>query len=215
MTTITQQVVQNLRAHKAHVLNRDQWGSQHEDVYRWRRLNKPVDKMPSPVLMQHITVTLDHGPLTGDFIRDVQTVERIGYERFGSGMSYNWIVDMYTGMIAVGQPLDAAGTHTVNDKRVQGYPMPPYSMNYMARAVAVLGMPNTPLSRTARRSLVLLGLAMVQEGALTKKYLYLPHSKFASKDCPCDPTRDKMPGIRRAVNRRLLTDNIWTPGGKK
>lgn len=189
--TITSRVVRNARRRGVVVLNHKQWGSAHRALYAWRRFYKPA-KQPADTVVQHITVTLDHGPLTGDFKADARTVERIGYERFGSGMSYNWLVDMETGMVAVGQPLDAKGTHTVNDKDVDGYS---YDQNLVARAIAVLGVEDSKLSRKAERSIALLLAAMMDEGAVTRDPDYVPHSLFAWKDCPCDATRDRMPSI--------------------
>lgn len=197
--TITQRVVQNARRRGVDVLERHQWGARYEEVYAARRRVKPA-RQPADTVVQHITVTLDHGPLTGDFKADVRTVERIGYERFKSGVSYNFVVDMATGMVAVGQPLDAKGTHTVNDKGVAGFS---YDQNLAARAIAVLGMPQDELSKAARRSIRRLLLAMVEEGAITPGFDYVPHSLFAAKDCPCAPTRDRMRAIRRRVARKV------------
>lgn len=195
--TITQRVVANARRRGVTVLTRSQWGAKHESVYTWRRTNKPA-RQPADTVVQHITVTLDHGPLTGDFKADVQAVERIGYERFGSGISYNFVVDMRTGMVAVGQPLDAKGTHTVNDKNVPGYS---YDQNLVARAIAVLGMPGDQLSEEAEDAITELLVAMVDEGAITRGFDYDPHSKFAYKECPCEPTRRRMATIRRTVEQ--------------
>jgi hypothetical protein len=113
-------------------------------------------------------------------------------------VSYNWVVDMTTGMVAVGQPLDAKGTHTVNDKGVPGYE---FDLNRYSRAIAVLGMPATKLSKGAERSIVKLLRSMRVEGAITRDFEYLPHSKFAAKDCPCDSTRDRMVAIHARSTR--------------
>ena len=199
MTTITDKVVANLRARGFKVQTRDQWGSKQERVYAYRRLQKPA-KVPADTVFQHITVTLDTGPLSGDFANDVRTVERIGYERFKSGISYNWVVDMATGEIAVGQPLDAKGTHTVNDKGVAGYS---YDQNYWARAIAVLGMEKSVLSKKAAEAIAAIQAAMMEEGAITKTYDYVPHSLVAYKDCPCDSTRSQMSDIRKRAFEML------------
>lgn len=193
--TITQRVVRRARsAYGVEVLTQDQWGSKARRVYAWRRTHKPVTRLRADTLVQHITVTLDTGPLTGDFKRDVQTVERIGLERFGSGVSYNFVVDMRTGKVAVGMPLDAKGTHTVNEKRVPGFS---YDQNAVARAIAVLGMENTPLSEKAVEAIAGLIAAMMDVGALTQSFDYEPHSKFANKACPCTATRNRMGDISR------------------
>lgn len=195
--TITQRVVKRARQRGVVVLNRHQWGSRLPHVYAWRRRFRRVKPGAADTVVQHITVTLDHGRLTGDFKRDVRTVERIGQERFGSGVSYNWIVDMTTGMVAAGQPLDAKGTHTVNHKNAAGYS---YDQNYVARAIAVLGMPEDELSPAAAESIAQLLAAHVEHGAITRGFDYDPHSRFAYKDCPCDSTRDQMRAIRRRVD---------------
>lgn len=201
MATITTKAVRAARRRGVKVLTRRQWRSRHEAVYAQRRRDTKAGRwgrfrLQADTVVQHITVTLDHGPLTGDFAADVRTVEQIGYERFKSGVSYNWVVDMQTGMVAVGQPLDSKGTHTVNDKGVAGYT---HDQNLAARAIAVLGMPGDKLSARAERAIVQLLAAMVDVGAITPGFDYLPHSTFAAKDCPCPPTRARMPAIRAAV----------------
>jgi len=200
MATITTRVVRRAQQRGVTILSRKQWGSRYAAVYAWRRIWKRATQ-PADTVVQHITVTLDHGPLTGDFKADVRTVERIGYERFKSGISYNFVVDMETGMVAVGQPLDAKGTHTVNDKGVHGYS---YDQNLVARAIAVLGMPDSRLSYRAENAIAQLLAAMVEQGAITEGFDYVPHSLFAAKDCPCDATRNRMAEIRRGV-RRLIS----------
>lgn len=199
MPTITQRVIARARRRGVHVLTRKQWGAKYEKVYALRRRTRHV-RQPADTCVQHITVTLDHGPTTGDFAADVRTVEQIGFDRFGSGISYNWVVDMRTGMVACGQPLDAKGTHTVNDKNVPGYS---HDQNQVARAIAVLGMPDDQLSIAAEKAITELLVSMVLEGALTDGFDYVPHSLFAHKDCPCDSTRDRMPAIRAAVAREV------------
>lgn len=195
MTTITSRVVANLRGRGVKVYTRKQWGSTEGDVYAWRRANKPAHQ-PADTVVQHITVTQP----SGDFKADCRTIERIGMERFGSGVSYNWLVDMTTGAVAVGQPLDAKGTHTINDKDVDGYS---YDQNLVARAIAVVGMPDTDLSVRAGEAIAHLLAAMMDEGAVTRGHDYVPHSLFAYKDCPCDSTRDQMPAIRKAAAKAL------------
>lgn len=193
--TITQQAIRELRAQDVKVLTRRQWGSTHQEIYAYRRRYKPAF-LPADTVVQHITVTRD----TGDFKADVRRVETIGFNRFGSGISYNWIVNMKTGVVAAGMPLDAKGTHTVNLKRVPGFS---YDQNYRARAIAVLGMPEDKLSRKAKHSIAAILVAMARVGAITREPDYLPHSTFAAKDCPCESTRSQMDAIYRRFQRRL------------
>lgn len=197
MSTINSRVIARARKrYGLRVFTRAQWGSKYGSVYEARRRTKPA-KQPADTVVQHITVTLDHGDLTGSFFADVRTVERIGYERFKSGVSYNWIVDMVTGDIAEGQPLDAKGTHTVNNKDVPNFS---HDQNYAARAIAVLGMPDDKLSGKAARSIAGLLAAMMDEKAITDHFDYMPHSHFAWKDCPSDSTRNQMGNIKKLAH---------------
>lgn len=202
-STPTQQVVREARSRGLTVLTHGMWGSVHRDIYATRRRLTAEGKWGAfayraDTVVQHITVTFDSGELVGDFRRDVRTVERIGFERFGSGVSYNFLVDHRRGTVAVGMPLDAKGTHTVNEKGVAGYS---YDQNMKARAIAVLGMPGDELSDKAAHSIAVLLGSMVECEQITPGFDYVPHSLFAPKDCPCDSTRDRMPEIRRAVRR--------------
>lgn len=200
--TITQKVVRNLQGRGVDILTRADWGSRNEETYKWRRKNRKHSLLPEhPVdtVWQHITVTNDSGDLTGDFKTDIRTVERIGMERFGTGISYNWVVDMRTGMVGVGQPLDARGAHTLNDKNAKtpsgGFLS--YNQNKVSVAIAVLGMCDDRLSEAAEAAIVQVLAAMIEEDAVTTGFDYLPHSLVAAKECPCDSTRDKMGEIRR------------------
>lgn len=196
MATLTQRVVRRARKrYGVTVLDHNAWGSEAQGVYALRRRLRPVRVKRADTLVQHITVTRP----SGNFREDARTVERIGLERFGSGVSYNFLVDMKTGVVAVGQPLDAKGTHTVNDRRRDGFS---YDQNHAARAIAVVGMPGTPLSAKAERAIEGLIAAMVDRKALTKGFDYLPHSFFAWKDCPCDATRSRLGAIRKAALAR-------------
>lgn len=186
MPTITEKVVRRARRrYGVKVLWHKQWGSRRRELYSYRRKHRPVSRIKTDTLWQHISVTRP----SGDFKADVRAVERIGYERFGTGTSYNFVVDMETGQVAVGQPLDAKGAHTINNKGVDGFS---YNQNLVARAIAVLGMPDTPLSRKAERAIAGLIAAMIDVGAATADPDYEPHSLVAWKDCPCDPTRNRM-----------------------
>ena len=195
MATITQRVVRNARKRGVKVYGRTRWGSVKGHVYVWRRIFRKVKPGPADTVVQHITVTR-----RSDIKSDMRVLEQIGTERFGSGVSYNFAVDMVTGEVGVGQSLDAKGTHTLNDKGVPGYS---FDQNYVARAIAVIGMPGAKLSRQAEWSIISLLAAMVEEGAVTKTFDYDPHSKFAYKDCPCDETRDRMPALREAALRAV------------
>lgn len=191
MGTITQRVVRRARQRGVTVYTRWQWGSTAGPVYAWRRKFRRHAPPPADTLVQHITVTRRTG-----IKPDMRLLERIGMQRFGSGVSYNFAVDMRTGEVGVGQPLDAKGTHTLNDKGIPGFS---FDQNLVAHAIAVIGMPGDRLSLSAEVAIGKLIAAMIECGVLTRGFDYMPHSAFAWKDCPCDPTRDRMPAIRRAA----------------
>jgi hypothetical protein len=197
---VNKRVMEELRAiASVPVFSHKQWEAQHEGVYLTRCEILPAHHPPDTVV-QHLTVTLDHGPLRGDFVEDMLTIERIGWERFQTGVSYNWVIDMVTGQIAQGAYLDAQGSHTVNVKGVAGFS---YNQNRMARAIAFMGMPKDKVSKLAVESAADVLTAMFRGGAITRTPDYLPHSHFAHKDCPCDPTRAKMDEIYRRFQKRI------------
>lgn len=196
--TIQGRVNRNIRRRGGVVLSRRQWGSKHQALYLRRLVTHPVSKRKADTLWQHITVTFDSGNLVGDFKKDMQTIERIGYDRFRTGFSYNYAVDMRTGMIGVGMPLYARGSHTLNEKGVTtptGQRIS-YNQNYVARAVAWLGMPGDVPTDRAKMAMARLFAALMDEGALTQHPDYLPHSWVARKDCPTQAGRAAMPWIR-------------------
>ena len=195
--TPTTRVVQNLRKRGVTVYTHAQWGSTSSATYAARKARTRAGGYgrfvaKADTVVQHITVTTP----SGDVKADARVVERIGNERFGCGVSYNWLVDMKTGEVCVGQPLDSKGVHTINDKGIKGWSK---DQNLVARAIAVIGQPSTPLSDKAQDSITAILSAMVDEGQITAGFDYKPHSFFAWKDCPCAPTRDRMPAIRKAV----------------
>ena len=126
---------------------------------------------------------------------DMRELHAIGMSRFGTGVSYNLAWDMKTGEIGIGQALDAAGAHTLNDKNVPNYSE---NLNYYALAIAAIGMPGKKPSDRAVEALARTVAALIDVGALRVGHDYVPHSLFAYKDCPTDAVREVMP----AVNRR-------------
>lgn len=197
---INRRVLKAARHHGVPILSRRQWKSQHKAVYLWRTVNRRhylLPKEPSDTLVQHITVTRDDGPKIRDFRADMREVEDIGHSRFGSGFSYNFGWDMQTGMIGVGQPLQAAGTHTINEKGVPGYSE---NQNYVAIAISAIGMPGDKPTEQAIDHLVRFIGVLIVQGVLTEHFDYVPHSLFAAKDCPTEPIRAIMPKVRiRAI----------------
>jgi hypothetical protein len=202
--TITQRVVKDLRDWGIPVYTRWNWRTTVPHTYQWRRVfrrHKLIPKQPVDTIWQHITVTKSTGTTPESFKADMRTLEKIGNDRFGSGVSYNFVVDMQTGEVGIGQSLDAAGTHTLNDKNVKtpGGQNLSYNQNYVSLAIACLGMPGAQLSNKAKASIVAILRALQKEKALTKSFDYLPHSWVAPKDCPTDNVRNAMHEIQSRV----------------
>lgn len=202
--TITQDFERALRGRGCAVLNHDQWRSDPsgrdwplapdvDDVYAYRREHKPHRLLPGrPVdtLWQHVSVT----EATGDPAADMRVIERIGFDRFGSGVSYNVAVHP-SGAILLGQPLDAKGTHTVNQKGIPGFS---YDQNYVSLAVVWIGVPGDVPTPAAEEAIADVMAALIEIDALTPGFDYVPHSLVAPKECPMQVMRDRMKAIRAA-----------------
>lgn len=205
MTGLQARVVANARRRGVRVFTRAQWGSQFREVYAARlRLTAEGHWGPfrrtADTLVWHITVTRDDGPLPGEFAADMREVERIGWERFRSGFSYNAGIDPVTGFVGMGMPLLAKGTHTVNDK---GQPNFTHDQNMVARAIAWLGMPGMKPTERALEAASQFVAALMDEEAITNDPDALPHSFFAAKDCPTDAGRAAIaPIMKRAKEVR-------------
>lgn len=193
-------VIRRLRAGGYKVKTRRQWGSQCAPVYAYRLRSKPVD-FPVSHMFAHITVTSKNGD------EGAREVEQIGLDRFGSGVSYNWLVDHQTHTIYEGMPLAAKGTHTVNNKEVPGFPVPPESLNYIGHAVAFMAMPGDVFCNKCAELFAAIMAAEKIEDVLRDGAHYLPHSKFAAKDCPTDAVRDKLPQIHR-LQRKMRQEAL-------
>lgn len=191
-------VTRYMRKRGVPVYTRRAWAlPEQRGIYRARRKVRPhllLPKKPADTLVWHISVTRDDGPDKTDFIADMRELHRIGMERFGSGVSYNFGIDMTTGEVGIGQSLHTAGTHTVNDKELAGFS---HNQNAVAIGVVFIGMPGQHLSAAAQYSAVSLVAALVAEGALTEHFDNMPHSAFAFKDCPTDNVRAFLPKFKR------------------
>lgn len=195
MVTLTERVVRRARnTYGVDVLRHKDYGSRARRIYALRRRVRTVRVMQADTLVGHITVT----PPLDDFRQSCRDVEGIGTARFGSGMSYNVLFHHDSGQCAIGQPLDAKGTHTVNDKGRAGFT---HDQNHAARAFAFAGVPGTRLGPKTLRAMAGFLAAMIDEGAMTSSPDLLPHSFFAFKDCPTDTFRDQLGDLWRLTVR--------------
>lgn len=198
MASITTRVVRNARRRGVKIRHRKYLGIAFS-VYQWRRKfrkHKLCPKHPADTLWCHISVTHDKPTIK----QDAWDLHTIGNERFGSGMSYNFAIDMGDGEIAVGQALDAAGTHTLNEKDIPNYS---FNQNYVSHAIVFIGMPGRVPSAAAIESAGKLMAAMVEERALTRHFDFNPHFMVAFKECPTKQVAEKMPLMLKVMEREL------------
>lgn len=193
--TPNEEVVSLLRKMGFDVKTHANWGSRYEGLYRQRRISRPFE-FPADFAASHISVTVDDGLTTGDFYTDMQELERIGFQRFNSGVSYNWVIDLDSGMIGEGQYLDARGAHTVNNKNIAGFPN---NLNGECHAIAAIGMPGNKPSKLFNRSFAAILAAEQRLGFMRSKAPIYPHSMFAYKECPTPAIASQLPTIRAMV----------------
>ena len=217
----TRRFLREARALRVPVQTRRQWGSVEGRTYALRLITRHhflLPKKPVDTIWQHISVTVDDGTLKGDFFNDMKELERIGKARFGSGMSYNIGWDMQTGMVGLGMPFSAKGTHTVNYKKIPRFS---YDQNGVAIAIVAIGVPGNRVSDRAKGLLIKTIAALILSGIVTSDPDYEPHSLVAAKDCPTDALREIMPEVlaealklvreirnQRRSGIRVITHNI-------
>lgn len=163
-------------------VTRSNWGSQYASVYEHRmndsyyRLNLPLD-----YLFCHISVTPEVGDSLGDESEAMRIIERVGYDRFNSGFSYNTAVHD-TGRIMLGMPFTAKGTHTINDKSVPGFP---FDLNRYGHAVCLPQVESTLVTDIQVQNIARWGAALKLAGINNARNgKFYPHATFAWKACP-------------------------------
>lgn len=199
--TPTQEFVRTARSLGVDILTPREWRSKRRAVYALRRRvrkHKLIPAQPVDTLWQHITVTRDTGKHDASFKNDMRTVEGIGFDRFLSGCSYNVCIDMSSGLAGMGQPLDAKGTHTVNDKNIPGYSK---DQNYVSLAFAFIGMPGDTLTEDAKLTVSRLIAAAMICGFLTEGFDYNPHALVAWKSCPTPQVIKEMGEIKEKAHQ--------------
>lgn len=191
--------INRLRAAGYKIRTRGEWGSKELSNYAWRLRTKPVD-FPVSYGFVHISVTKEHGDA------GMRLIERIGQDRFGTGCSYNWVVDHKTDhTIYLGQPLAAKGAHTVNEKGVGHFP---YNLNYHGHAVAFMGMVEDEVCDECIDTIAAIFAAEKLEDVMRIGDNIFPHRKFAAKSCPGDKLYARMRDISDAVRRKVDAKDV-------
>lgn len=180
-------IIRELRAAGFTVLSRKEWGSRHRPLYQRRRAYRHCPGR-AKCFIAHVTVT----DRTDDFAADVRLVERVGYERFRTGIRYNYAVDQRTGTIAIGMPHDAAGAHTLNDKGIDGFPD---NLNAYGHGIAWIGNVGDRPSQECLDAFAAIVAAEKKHGAARDDAPIYPHSKFAWKECPLTAMAKALPSV--------------------
>jgi hypothetical protein len=147
----------------------------------------------------HISVTIDHGDLTGDEHRDMRTIERIGNERFnGIGFPYNAAI-FDTGRLYEGQPLTRRGAHTVNDENKPGFRETGSggSLNYWYRAIVLPQMVTDDVTDAQVDQIAKWAAAQIRAGYAKRTATWNGHRDVSAKSCPGDIGYARLPEIRQ------------------
>lgn len=90
------------------IIDRDEWGAVYDDGFHDRAL--PAEE----VWLHHsVTIAPDLLPPFTDDIAAIRTLERIGEQRFGGGISYTWPITP-VGLVFEGHSPHRSGSHTLN-----------------------------------------------------------------------------------------------------
>lgn len=166
------------------VKKRSQWGPRHPVSSRTMAL-------PGRYLFMHITVTRQ----TGSLDSRSRVVEDIGADRFpNTRMSYIALLHR-GGEVHEGQPRGRKGAHTVNAKRISGFP---YDLNAYGHALSYVGLESDPFGEAEIEAAARYFAALVLSGESVATVIY-PHNKFAAKACP----GAKVMAALAEINRRF------------
>jgi len=155
---------------------------------------RSVDE-PASWFFLHISVTIDAGNTGLSEADDMRDIERIGQQRFGIGFPYNAAI-FDTGRLYEGQPLTRRGAHTVNDRHIAGFPMPPLSLNVGGRAIVLPQMVDDDVTDVQIDQAARWAAAQKRSGLARRDAPWFGHRDFAFKSCPGDTGYDRLPDLR-------------------
>lgn len=175
---------------------REEWGAAQD-----YRSNRRVDT-PAAGFFLHISVTIDHGDLTGNEHADMRAIERVGQQRFGDpydqqlGFPYNAAV-FDTGRLYEGQPLTRRGAHTVNDKGIAKYGATGASLNYGYRALVLPQMVTDDVTDAQVDAAARWAAAQARAGLARRGARWDLHRTVAWKACPGDTAAARLDELNR------------------
>lgn len=201
---MTTTIIPLLRAAGVECWTRKQWGSWQESqgAYARRRHTHPMPPGPARFHFLHITVTADT-----DTVREGAAGAR-QVETYGLStppmVSYQDLVTN-EGRYYQGQDYGTKGTHTVNDKRVSGYPA---DLNLEGYAAAIMQNVGDAVTDAQVETLAKVFAARELAGLVVKGAPILPHRMFAWKACPGDRAVARIDEIERLRNRYIRAGRL-------
>lgn len=190
-------VIDMLREAGVECYTRSEWGSPEEarGSYDDRRRSHPMPSSPARYHFLHITVTADTDePVDGK--AGARAVERYGLST-PPMVSYQDLVTN-EGRYFEGQSYGVRGTHTLNDKKVPGFPE---NLNYYGYATAI--MQNVGDEVTDKQVVVIAMIFAAREikGLVVRGAPVYPHRMFDWKECPGDKAVARLMEIIRLKNQ--------------
>ncbi len=114
MSITEAEALTRLRDEGLDFFTREDWGSRRLSLYHERLTTRRIE-LPVDLGFVHISVTTDAIPeIPAAEFESMRAIEEIGWQRFGTGMSYNAAAHD-TGRLMMGHPLTASGAHTLDD----------------------------------------------------------------------------------------------------
>lgn len=186
-------VLERLRDAGVEVHSREDWNSPMEaaGAYERRRGTHPMFVPKARYGFLHVTVTPDTDTIP-EGAAGARKIETYGYST-PPMVSYQLLVTN-EGRVFEGQNFGVKGTHTINDKDVDGYP---HDLNGYGYAVALMQNVGDEVSAEQVAAVAMCFAAMQIEGVMERGAPILPHRMFAQKSCPGDLAMARLDEIRR------------------
>lgn len=199
-------VYDRLRAAGVEVYDREDWGSPQEKAgaYARRRRTHPMPAGAADFHFLHITVTRDTDTVK-EGAAGARQIEGYGYSS-PPMVSYQDLVTN-EGRVFEGQDYGTKGTHTVNDKKVSGYPR---DLNLVGYATALMQNVGDAVTDEQVRVVAMIFAARELAGVVRRGAPIHPHRKFAWKSCPGDKAVDRLDEISR-LRTRFVRDGLPKP----
>ncbi|HSV37427.1 MAG TPA: hypothetical protein VLI04_01585 [Nocardioidaceae bacterium] len=194
-------IIPTLRGWGVECFTRSEWGSPREadGSYARRRSTHPMPAGPAAYHYLHITVTRD-----SDTVREgkagARQIEGYGYST-PPMVSYQDLVTN-EGRYFQGQDYGTKGTHTVNDKRVPGFPR---DLNLVGYACALMQNVGDEVTDIQVDVVARVFAARELAGLVKRGAPIYPHRKFAAKGCPGDKAVARLDEIRRLKDHYVRT----------